>query len=595
MSKDQNGQEMIDKINKFLTEIEAKNNPINESDISSKIGEIIGQNNELSNEVNAEGIAFHFSEDNSDSEYGWGTYFGPLATIPNDDGTVSEIPSIKRINNEIITYWEKRSQEAKHPVLKARYSGLVWDFSKPITDQQPSHKIARAYVSSLLDIAEGNLHTSEISIIDKLERAQSVAISLNADELIERANQVILDYEDRVADDTKAGLFGFSFDLLVENKNSKATDDQKNKIISDLESRLGRIAEIGNPWGCEAVAKRLADYYRRKGHLGDVHRVIKIIGAAFQKISESASPLQILAWLQHMHHIYTAYQMNKEADAVLKKMREVGPSVNEDMQEISVTHEIPTEEFEAFVEAMIDGTLDEAIQRIVYHYIPKKDEIENQLHDQARDNPLSFFIPQTLHDQEGRPVAHIGPLRDDLDGNIVRHMTQDMSIKSVFLEEILRRLINRHDLDDVKLTELIYGSPVFLEEKKGIIRRGIEAYLEQDYLVSAHLLIPQIEDGIRNLIELCNGSVLKRTRSRLGGFQLKTFGELLKDETFVRYFREDVSFYFQVLYTDERGWNLRNQICHGLMAEKLFIGPHLDRIIHTLFMLSLIKEKTDPE
>lgn len=579
---------MIDAINEFFSEIEAKIIAINELDISSKVNAIIGPNKEQASEVIAEGIAFLFSEDNKENN-GWGTYFGPVATLPNEDGTATEIPSIKKIDGAIIKHWEKRSHETKHPVLKARYSGLVWDFSQQVTSKQASHEFAKIYVSSLLDIAEADLHTSKTSIIHKLERAQSVALSLNADELIQRANQVIMDYEDRVADDTKAGLFGFSFDLLVENKNSKATDGQIDKITSDLESRLERIAETGNPWACEKVAKRLADYYRRKGEKEDVHRVVKVLGASFERVSKSAEPLQKSFWLDHMHHIYASFHMKDEANAILKQLREVGPSVIDEMKEISASVEIPKEKFESIIESALSDNLDEAIERIAVSYIPPKDKIKTQLIEQATAHPLSYFIPKTIQDAQGRPIAQIGSLDDDLDGNIVHHLTQNMSIDSVFLAEVLKRLIERHALDVAKLTELIYRSPVFLEEKKTTISRGIKCYLEKDYLVSAHLLIPQIEDGIRRLIELLNGNILKR--GRLGGFQYKVLGELLRDETFVGYFGEDIPFYFQVLYTDVRGWNLRNQIFHGLMTDKSIKDIHLDRVIHTLFILSLVKEK----
>ena len=52
-----------------------------------------------------------------------------------------------------------------------------------------------------------------------------------------------------------------------------------------------------------------------------------------------------------------------------------------------------------------------------------------------------------------------------------------------------------------------------------------------------HLLIPQIENAIRNIIELSGGSTIKSQKGNKG-FQLKTFDELLRDSDFV--FEEDL-------------------------------------------------------
>ena len=64
-----------------------------------------------------------------------------------------EYPSIQRITPKIIFYWEKRAKESSHPIFKARYSNLVWDFSEKITGQKPHYSIAQLYIDSIIEIA----------------------------------------------------------------------------------------------------------------------------------------------------------------------------------------------------------------------------------------------------------------------------------------------------------------------------------------------------------------------------------------------------------------------------------------------------------
>jgi hypothetical protein len=119
----------------------------------------------------------------------------------------------------------------------------------------------------------------------------------------------------------------------------------------------------------------------------------------------------------------------------------------------------------------------------------------------------------------------------------------------------------------------------------------LNAYFCEDYLVAIHLLIPQIEEAIRNLIEYSGGNVLKPSRN--GGYQLRTFDDLLRDDLIERGLGENFANYFRILFTDQRGWNLRNEVCHGMANPNRFDAQTADRVIHGLLCLGLIKKKSE--
>lgn len=77
-------------------------------------------------------MAFGFIENYVDEKSGWGTYFGPFAVWKKDDGTFTKSPSIQRVDKETLEYWLNRSEKSNNPIMKARYSNLVWDFSELI-------------------------------------------------------------------------------------------------------------------------------------------------------------------------------------------------------------------------------------------------------------------------------------------------------------------------------------------------------------------------------------------------------------------------------------------------------------------------------
>jgi hypothetical protein len=201
---------------------------------------------------------------------------------------------------------------------------------------------------------------------------------------------------------------------------------------------------------------------------------------------------------------------------------------------------------------------------------------------------LSFFVTKQLQDYQGRPVATIGSLDTDLEGNLAYQMSQNMDITAIFLNQVLNRATIKQNISSEVLLEYLYESPLFQEDRKEIIRAGLDEYFNDNHLVAIHLLIPQIEATIRYLVETAGGAVMKARRE--SGFQLITFDELLRDERIKTVFGEDATFYFRVLFTDQRGWNIRNNVCHGFVPAPFFNARLSDRIIHILLCLALVRE-----
>ncbi len=261
------------------------------------------------------------------------------------------------------------------------------------------------------------------------------------------------------------------------------------------------------------------------------------------------------------------------------------------MKTISHEMKISKEEMDRYLRAMTEGNLPIVLARLATHFVPKKDKIEIQLRDLSRKAPLTFLVSRQIQDHKGRPVATVGSLETDLEGNISHQMSQNMVISAIFLSEVLKTVIAKFQLSPDMLLDYLYASPVFHEEKKAIIKAGLSAYFDNDHLLTAHLLIAQIENAIRDVVEMTGGSVLKQSRG--GGLQLKTLDELLRDERVTEVFGEDAGVYFRVLLTDQRGWNIRNNVCHGILPLESFNATLSDRIIHALLCLGLVREKED--
>lgn len=568
-----------------------------EHEINSALKQLIpNDKSKINLELLAELMAFEFVEDYPNNETSWGTYFGPMFVINNNDGTATESPSIKLITKEIVDYWTKRAFESKHPILVARYSGLVWDFQNKITGTKPNHKVARIYIQALIDTSISRTYKKEVYVFKKIERALEISSALNDDTLIEKCKLALIAFEKDNSQDTKPGLWGYCYDLLIGNKKVKLSQEEEEAIINELEEKLKRLTapiDAGSkidPWSAEAAADRLAQYYFKRNKIVDVKRVILKAGKAYEDIMNEASAMQVSGWTEHLYRLYSKFNLKEEAAQALLRIRELGPKVSEELMPISHSMDIPRDEVEKYVNSMTEGTIEDFLNRFTFSYIPIKEDIKKQLFQLAKAAPFQFLISQALQDEKGRVVATIGSLENDLEGHIVRHVSRSLTISSLFMHLILEKAKEKFPLSKADILNYIEYSPIIDKSRIPIIEESLDAYFRQDYLVFTHLLIPQIEEAMRNLVEIAGGNVLKDAK-RGGGFQLKTFDDILRETSVVEILGDDYATYFRILFTDQRGWNLRNNVFHGLANPNVFNNQTGDRLLHSLLCLGLIKTK----
>jgi len=582
---------LMDALSKFDQEIKT----ISESDVSRAIQSVKDQSlSEPPMQLIAEAMAFDFWENYRNQETGWGTYYGPMFVFSNADGTATEWPSIKKVTEQIINYWTDRAKAANHPVLCARYADLVWDFQKVVTSGSPHYAMAQIVIDSTIEIAQKNCHSRPVDVIRKLERALSIAISLNDCDRVQKVAEATMAYEDAVTDDSKPGLWGFAYDLLFDNDKVKLPEPLRQKLLDDLEGHLQRVSNSSDdkgidPWLVEAAALRLAKHYRKIGNKEDTKRVVMAVRDAFVEASSKASGLQASGWLQRVHATLKEYGFSDEADKLTVQLREIGEKARSELGVVSHTMEISKEKMEEYIAALIEGELDVVLTRIAAQYIPKKSEIEKQLEELAGEAPIAFLIPMELQDKMGRPLAKVGSLEEDLEGHTVKHLSQNMAFESMFLRQVLDSLRKKYPAFENLFLDYLFRSPIFVDDRKSIIGQGVKDYLNGNHVAAVHLLIPQIENSLRVLVETAGGSVLKPARA--GGFNLKILDDLLRDPLVVQVFGEDIVFYFRALLVDPRGWNLRNRVSHGLCDVSEFEPSISDRLIHVLLCLALVRKK----
>lgn len=559
--------------------------PLLESDIFNLIQkEVADGDSDLAVEERAELMAFRFIEGRK--EKGESTaYFRPILVTTNEDGSLNEFPSVADITEQMIDYWRNRAETSQHPVLIARYAGLVYEFSFTRTGKNPHFTVAKRFIEALLDTIVSKLYKVPVYAIGKAKRALEVALLMNHAELIVRAKNSILWLEAEIAVDEKPGLWGFSFDFLINGRKKLVTLEEETQIIAALEKRLSNLQEM-DAWASECAAKRLAQYYHTAGQTEQVKRILNSLKVSFEKVTMHDSSVQKAHHTEMLYRYYLQFGLREEADIELIRLREISKETDQELKSISAKIDVPKEKIDAYVDQLLKGEDDVLFARIIAAHTPRIAQSQQEIEQQFKEAPLQFILAKSLVDKKGRAVAHIGPLREDPDSHLILHLSNSIRIGTIFLHFTFEEGIKREVISVHEIMKFLRKSCLIEQDRFGMVEKGLEAYFSQDYLTCIHLLIPQFEEAIRNLVEINGGSVLVPKND---SFQLKTFDYLLSDPLVKEVFGEDASLYFKVLFTDKRGWNLRNDLAHGMLDSSHFNKQNSDRLLHAFLCLGMVR------
>lgn len=99
--------------------------------------------------------------------------------------------------------------------------------------------------------------------------------------------------------------------------------------------------------------------------------------------------------------------------------------------------------------------------------------------------------------------------------------------------------------------------------REHLYARGLLAGLEGDFIEATHLLIPQVENSVREVFAAAGVLPLKHLPD--GTQRQKDLNDLLTDERATEILGDDLAFTLRGLLIRASGSNLRNRLAHGLI------------------------------
>lgn len=546
----------------------------------------------------------------------WGTYYGPEMSGIDNDGNRFDMPPLKSITPECIAYWTTRMNVARHPALRARYADMVWDLSQKATGTKPPIDAAHTAIDGYSEALTAYPEMSSHSWGDIRKRIIYLALKIKDEERLRTAVKANVAYANAaVTEDTviKAAIFHPKSDGDEAHTNVAAHEDDSRlmslfailgsippkrrpqaefqAVIDEFRTRLEtlNVAEA-DQFSVEHYALPLADHYWSSRHPEEAKTVMRVYGAAVERMAAKTTMATLaVGWLKRLYELYLRFEMNDEAKQVLKRIEGFQPRVPNDLLPFSTSQHISQEEIDEWLNWLVTDDVEESFANLTGHFLPQLDQLRRQLEDLKKDYPLSQMFTATFVDHDGRGVAEIDP--DDAEGKLLRQVNQDVQFRNTFLQLGMDHLFEKHSVGPHELFARVIESPVWHERRHAILQQGIEAYFAGDPIVAVHILVVEIENAVRIIADGLGLTLQKQ--NRMGGFDLKNLGDFLADETVATFLTEDVVTYLRVMLTDRRGWNLRNDTCHGILPATSFTQAASQRLLHIVLLLSAVRTKAE--
>lgn len=197
---------------------------------------------------------------------------------------------------------------------------------------------------------------------------------------------------------------------------------------------------------------------------------------------------------------------------------------------------------------------------------PLYEDIKKSSENLLKKPLLSNFITQIYVDADGRKLSQITTKDDRLKHEMYQqyHIHVKLAVDCRILPAFWQ-ILEEHRVSMSCIYNICRNSSVVPADRADIWAQGLYYGFDRNFLVSSHLLIPQIEHLARILLQ--QEKIPTTTIDKNGVESEKSINALLEEPKIYELLGRDLTEELKFLLTETIGLNYRNKICHGLVGE----------------------------
>ena len=445
-------------------------------------------------------------------------------------------------------------------------------------------EIARVAVAAYLASAR-NLEDPEqwSEGLQRAERALRLSRSLGADEQSHQdAIAYLLEILDRYRGEDPLFLTGRTIELLLEfgvgepagylEHAGRAADRARGRnnfhlarYYYDLLAKIHRAQsdEAGTNAALRAIANTFESEARLRESGGDHLAAAHFFTHAIQAHRRvPGSDTQVAALRPELQRA--------ERASIAQFKRIEGPTINLAEYALRARERVAGQELRV------------ALVRLAHiHPLADPAAIRSAVVEAAKLSPLRHMLTAGVTDSAGRTVGIAPGMRYDqgaeheaLFAQIVEQMGyQRGCVTQGFIVPALLQVTLEHAITAPELMALCAYSPFVPPGHEGIFAEGLLAGFQQDFMSAAHLLVPQIENSLRYLLNERN--VITTKLDRFGVQRQIDLSDLVLHDQLPAILSPSIILELRTLLSDNRGPNLRHLLAHGMLDDDAFASAEV--------------------
>lgn len=473
---------------------------------------------------------------------------------------------IDNISNEYLDNLQNWVSDISDPELKARVADILWI-------RKHDYRMAQIAVDSYLESAKLLEHPENWTLpVERIERAIRLAYKANQKNHIKKVVACIESILDKYNGEDPLFLSAKLMELLQEFKQG-----EPSKYASFAEKAAHR-SEGEHNWHKARNYWEIAIVWHRRNKDTNQERSASLSYAeTYVKEAEDKINQTSPSYLAASHFLIKAIEAltniggnQTRIEQIHKTLLDYEQKSTTELQ--SFSQHIDISDIAGQVMQQVKGKeLHEALFTLAFLFKSTSvSQIKEEIQEKISNNVLRILYPPVYQNETGKVIGNNPSLEDEM--YTVAAIYQKGQVEAVI--EPARYQINlEHYVKVSDFYEIVINNPFVPRGREEIYARGLHAGLIGDFLVAAHLLIPQIEHSLRCLVKR-RGNITSWLDK---GIQDEYIMSVLFDKheaDLQAIFGEDITFdLIGLLNRKGFGSNLRNLMAHGLISVNSFYTP----------------------
>lgn len=530
--------------------------------------------------------SFHMNAGNKDEP------FGPMIVMQTGRSAI-----VSDLSPEHLQALTEIFPDILDPEMRARVGDVLWLTKR---DFRAAVIAVEAYLESAIALEDPSEWTTGF---ERIERAFRLSAKLGRkagayDKVVSHIESVL----DKYNGDDPLFLSAKLMELLLEHRHCDPVKYSAicSKVAQQSEAqgnyrRARDYWEIKSKW--DALAKNQDEEKSAK---------INVAETFVKEAAQTGSALVAAKWLEQAIQVYRRIRGQKDRiDEIHAQLVEVQKRTPEEMQEFHHQQDA-TELIESSIAKITGKSLHDGIFALCLLVSPPKvSRLKKQAEDSFKEHLFRFLFPSVIVNEKGKVIGRQPNINSSDPEEVERARRAEMFFQAQFdhnidvqgvIEPARRQLLQEHNVKLGDILSLVKYSPFVPENREQIFARGLYAGMTGDFVVAVHLLIPQIENSIREILEQ-KGIAVSKVDDQ-GIQNERDLNDILYEPVLKEVLGEDIVFDLQGLLIERHGSNFRNRLAHGLVSDDGFYiveVPYLWWLILRIVCLPVIAHLRDQQ